>query len=50
MAGYLFAGKDKTKRSVMGLGTAQRKISSALIVATQNFSAQPDVLIMLLTG
>jgi len=34
----------------MGLGTAQRKISSALIVATQNFSAQPDVLIMLLTG
>lgn len=48
--GYLFAGKDKTKRSVMGLGTAQRNISAALIVATQNFSAQPDVLIMLLTG
>ena len=48
--GYLFAGKDKTKRSVMGFGTAQRNISAALIVATQNFSAQPDVLIMLLTG
>ena len=50
VVGYLFAGKDKTKRSVMGLGTAQRNISAALVVATQNFSAQPDVLIMLLTG
>ena len=50
VVGYLFAGKDKTRRSVMGLGAAQRNISAALIVATQNFSAQPDVLIMLLTG
>jgi BASS family bile acid:Na+ symporter len=37
--GYLLAGKDRTIKSVMGLGTAQRNISAALVVAAQNFDA-----------
>lgn len=48
--GFLAAGKDKVRRSTMGMGTAQRNIAAALLVAGQNFSDQPDVLIMLLVG
>lgn len=35
--GYLLGGSDNDIRSVMGLGTAQRNISAALVVAGQNF-------------
>lgn len=35
--GYFLGGTDRGIRSVMGLGTAQRNISAALVVAGQNF-------------
>jgi len=37
--GYLLGGSDQSTKSVMGLGTAQRNISAALVVAAQNFDA-----------
>lgn len=36
--GLLLGGGDPAVRSVMGLGTAQRNISAAIVVAAQNFS------------
>jgi predicted Na+-dependent transporter len=36
--GLLLGGRDPGMRSVMGLGTAQRNVSAALVVAAQNFS------------
>ena len=47
--GYFLAGKDPDTRAVLGLGTAQRNVSAALVVAGQNFT-DPDVLVMVLTG
>jgi BASS family bile acid:Na+ symporter len=48
--GYFLAGwTSGSPRSVMGLGTAQRNVSAALVVAGQNFT-DPDVLVMVLTG
>jgi predicted Na+-dependent transporter len=44
--GYLLGGSDARDKSVMGLGTAQRNISAALVVAAQNFTA--DVITYLL--
>lgn len=35
--GYFFGGSDAQFKSVMGLGTGQRNISAALVVAGQNF-------------
>jgi len=35
--GYFLGGKDIQTKSVLGLGTAQRNISAALVVASQNF-------------
>jgi BASS family bile acid:Na+ symporter len=35
--GYLLGGSDKGIKSVMGLGSGQRNISAALVVAGQNF-------------
>ena len=37
--GYLLGGADSGIKSVMGLGTAQRNIAAALVVAGQNFDA-----------
>jgi len=36
--GLLLGGGDPAVRSVMGLGTAQRNISAAIVVAAQNFT------------
>ena len=36
--GMLFGGRDRSVRSVMALGTAQRNVSAAIVVATQNFA------------
>lgn len=36
--GLLLGGRDPSIRSVMGLGTAQRNVSAALVVTAQNFS------------
>jgi predicted Na+-dependent transporter len=46
--GLLLGGKDPAKRSVMGLGTGQRNLSAAMLVAAQNFSDQPNVLVMVM--
>lgn len=37
--GYVTAGSDPGTRSVLGLATAQRNLSAALVVGAQNFSA-----------
>ncbi|HRV94418.1 MAG TPA: bile acid:sodium symporter [Anaerolineae bacterium] len=47
LVGYLLGGSDGDTKSVMGLGTGQRNISAALVVAGQNFT-DPDVLITLI--
>ena len=46
--GYFFGGKDGSIRSVLGLGTAQRNLSAALVIATANFAGDPDVIVMVL--
>jgi BASS family bile acid:Na+ symporter len=38
--GYATGGSDPATRSVLGLGTAQRNLSAALVVGAQNFSAE----------
>lgn len=47
--GY-FLGPSATTRPVLGLGTAQRNIAAAMVVATGNFSDDPNVLTMILVG
>jgi BASS family bile acid:Na+ symporter len=44
--GYLFSGKDIGTKVVSALGTGQRNISAAILVATRNFK-DPKVTIML---
>ena len=46
VAGYFMGGSDPGVRSVMGLGTAQRNISAALVVAAQNFDTNVITYIM----
>jgi predicted Na+-dependent transporter len=46
--GLLFGGRDPGMRSVMGLGTAQRNLSAAMLVAAQNFSDDANVLVMVM--
>ena len=48
LIGYFLAGSNGGMRSVMGLGTAQRNVSAALVVAGQNFADDPNVLTMIL--
>ena len=48
--GYFTGGSDPGMRSVMGLGTAQRNISAAMVVAAQNFSDREDVLVMVIVA
>ncbi len=47
--GYLLGGPGRDTRVVVGLGTAQRNVSAAMLITVQNF-AEPKVLIMVLTG
>jgi BASS family bile acid:Na+ symporter len=46
--GLLLGGREASMRSVMGLGTAQRNLSAAMLVAAQNFSDDPNVLVMVM--
>jgi predicted Na+-dependent transporter len=50
VAGYLLgmASSDSGTRSVMGLGTAQRNISAALVVAAQNFDSNVVTYLMVI--
>jgi bile acid:Na+ symporter, BASS family len=43
--GWLLGGPDKDTRRVMALGTSQRNIAAALVVASQSFS-DPKVVVM----
>ena len=47
--GWVLGAPGRDDRSVMGLGTAQRNVSAALVVGAQNFG-EPDVLVMLIVG
>jgi BASS family bile acid:Na+ symporter len=38
LIGMLLGGRDASVRSVMGLGTAQRNVSAAILVSAQNFA------------
>jgi BASS family bile acid:Na+ symporter len=38
LIGFLLGGRDNAVRSVMGLGTAQRNVSAAILVSAQNFA------------
>ena len=46
--GYFMGGSDGSTRSVMGLGTAQRNISAALLVAGQNFTVDVVTYVMVI--
>jgi BASS family bile acid:Na+ symporter len=46
-AGHLLGGPVPETRSVLALGTGQRNVAAALVIATQNFT-EPGVAVMLL--
>jgi predicted Na+-dependent transporter len=46
--GFVLGGRDPSVRGVLALGTAQRNVSAALVVAAQNFGA--DTLTFVLVG
>jgi predicted Na+-dependent transporter len=46
--GFLLGGGPEEQRSVMGLGTAQRNLSAAIVVAAQNFGSDPEVITMVM--
>jgi len=47
--GYILGGPGREAKQVLGLGTAQRDISTALLVASRNFD-DPGVMVMILVG
>ncbi len=49
LIGWLLAGANRDLRTVLGLATAQRNLSAALLVAGANFS-DPNVLVMVMVG
>ncbi len=49
LIGWLLAGANRDLRTVLGLATAQRNLSAALLVASANFS-DPNVLVMVMVG
>jgi BASS family bile acid:Na+ symporter len=48
--GYAAGGPAPSTRSVLGLGTGQRNVAAALVVATQSFPTEPGVVVMLLVS
>lgn len=48
LIGLLLGGRDGRMRSVMALGTAQRNLAAAMLVAAQNFASDPNVLVMVM--
>lgn len=49
-AGYLLGGSTRGQRWVTALGTGQRNISAALLIATTSFNDRAEVLIMVMVG
>jgi BASS family bile acid:Na+ symporter len=48
LIGYLFGGSESGNKSVMGLGSAQRNIAAALVVAAQNFDTDVITYLMVI--
>ena len=46
--GYLLGGSDSGIKNVVGLGTAQRNVAAALVVAAQNFDADVITYVMVM--
>jgi BASS family bile acid:Na+ symporter len=49
LMGYFLGGRDPGIRSVLGLGTAQRNVAAAIVVASQNFPGS-DTLVFVLVA
>ncbi len=47
-AGYLLGGKERATRVVSGLGTAQRNLSAALLIASTSFAGDGEVFVMVM--
>jgi predicted Na+-dependent transporter len=45
LAGYVLGGPRTGTKQVLALGTGQRNLSAAFIIATSNFAGQPNVLV-----
>ncbi len=50
LVGFYAGGTEAGIKSVLGLGTAQRNLSAALVVALQNFSDNDDVLTLIIVA
>jgi BASS family bile acid:Na+ symporter len=48
--GLAFGGREASVRSVMGLGTAQRNVAAAILVATQNFPGTNTLVFVLVAA
>jgi BASS family bile acid:Na+ symporter len=48
--GFFAGGSDPGIKSVLGLGTAQRNLAAALVVAGQNFTEDPDVITFIIVA
>jgi BASS family bile acid:Na+ symporter len=48
--GYALGGPFAGTRSVLGLGTGQRNVAAALVIATQNLPDKPGVVVMILVS
>ena len=46
--GFLTGGRPAEQRAVLGLGTAQRNLSAAIVVAAQNFGDDAEVITMVM--
>jgi predicted Na+-dependent transporter len=46
--GFLVGGRPEEQRSVLGLATAQRNLSAAIVVAAQNFGNDAEVITMVM--
>ena len=50
VAGYLLGGTTREQRVVTALGTGQRNISAALLIATTSFAGDAEVFVMVMVG
>lgn len=49
-AGYFLGGSTMGTKSVMALGTGQRNLAAATVVASGNFADQPNVLVLVIVA
>ena len=48
--GYLLGGRDRDVRNVLALGTSQRNIAAATVMATQSFAENETVVMVIVTS